>query len=199
HLISAGPGEYDWSWIDEPMRDLEEFGPEPIVDLCHFGVPTWLDNFQNPEAPTALSEYAGAFAKRYAWVRFYTPVNEMYVCARHSALEGRWNEELRDEGAFVRAVIYLASASIRMTGAILSTRPDAVLINSESSEFYQPCCPDDDIERTAAFENERRFLPLDLIYSHDVSPHMRDYLREHGVRDERYDEFMANKPPSRTV
>jgi beta-glucosidase/6-phospho-beta-glucosidase/beta-galactosidase len=199
HLIFAGPSQYDWEWSDEPLAELEHFGPEPIIDLCHFGVPSWLENFQNPELCAALGEYAGAFAKRYPWVRFYTPVNEMYVCARMSALDGRWNEQTRDEGAFVHAVVNLASASIHMTNAILSARPDAVFINSESSEFYQPCCPDDDIQKTADFENERRFLPLDLIYSHDVSPGMRDHLRRHGVSDEQFAWFMETKPPRRTV
>jgi beta-glucosidase/6-phospho-beta-glucosidase/beta-galactosidase len=199
HLIFTGPGRYDWSWSDEPMHELEQLGPEPIVDLCHFGVPTWLENFQNDEIVAALSEYAGAFASRYPWVRFYTPVNEMYVCARHSALDGLWNEQLRSEGAFVRAVLNLAGASIHMTNALLEERPDAIFINSESSEFCQSCCPDPEVQRIADFENERRFLPLDLIYSHDVSPHMRDYLREHGVTDERYGWFMGNKPPRRAV
>jgi hypothetical protein len=86
-----------------------------------------------------------------------------------------------------------------MTNAILAVRPDAIFINSESSEFYQPCCPDEGIQGTAQFENERRFLPLDLIYSHDVSSHMRDYLREHGVSDEQYGWFMASKPPRRAA
>jgi beta-glucosidase/6-phospho-beta-glucosidase/beta-galactosidase len=199
HLIFTAPGQYDWSWSDEPMRELEQLGPEPIVDLCHFGVPNWLENFQNDEIVEALGEYAGAFARRYPWVRFYTPVNEMYVCARHSALDGLWNEQLRSEGAFVRAVLNLAGASIHMTNAILTERPDAIFINSESSEFCQSCCPDPVIQRIAEFENERRFLPLDLIYSHGVSPHMREYLRKHGVTDERYDWFMANKPPRRAV
>jgi beta-glucosidase/6-phospho-beta-glucosidase/beta-galactosidase len=199
HLIYIGPGQYDWSWSDEPMRELEQLGPEPIVDLCHFGVPTWLENFQNDEIVAALIEYARAFARRYPWVRFYTPVNEMYVCARYSALDGLWNEQLRSEGAFVRAVLNLAGASIHMTSAILAERPDAIFINSESSEFSQSCCPDPEVQRIANFENERRFLPLDLIYSHDVSPHMRDYLREHGVTDERYAWFMASKPPRRAA
>ena len=76
------------------------------------------------------------------WVRFYTPVNEMYVCARMSALDGLWNEQLHDEGAYARAAWNLANASIRMSDAILKRRDDAIFINSESSEFYQPCCPD---------------------------------------------------------
>jgi beta-glucosidase/6-phospho-beta-glucosidase/beta-galactosidase len=199
HLIFAARGQYEWAWSDEPLADLERFGPEPIVDLCHFGVPGWLENFQNPEIAAALADYAGAFAARYPWVRFYTPINEMYVCARMSALDGRWNEQRRDEDAFVRAVLNLATASIQMTEAILTVRTDAIFINSESSEFYQPCCPDEEIVGTAEFENERRFLPLDLIYSHDVSPRMRRYLRQHDVSDERYRWFMASKPPRRAA
>jgi beta-glucosidase/6-phospho-beta-glucosidase/beta-galactosidase len=199
HLIFEGPGRYEWSWIDEPMRELESLGPEPIVDLCHFGVPTWLGNFQNSDVPEAFAEYAGAFAARFPWVRFYTPVNEMYVCANFSALKGLWNEQLCDQGAFVRAVLNLVGASIKMTDAILAARPDAVFVNSESSEFYQPCCPDPEIQATADFENERRFLPLDLIYGKHVSAAMRSYLRERGLSDEGYARFMNREAPQRTV
>ena len=199
HLIFTGPGRFDWSWTDEPMLDLEESGPEPIVDLCHFGVPAWLGDFQNEELVAALGEYAGAFARRYPWVRFYTPVNEMYVCARYSAIDGLWNEQERSEGAFVRATLNLAGASIAMTDAILGQRADAVFVNSESSEFSQPCCPDPEIQQIADYENQRRFLPLDLIYAHDVSPAMRERLRGHGVSDETYGRFMAREVPRRTV
>ena len=199
HLAFTAPGRFDWSWIDEPMNELAELGPEPIVDLCHFGLPTWLDSFQNEEIVAALAEYAGAFARRYPRVRFYTPVNEMYVCARMSALDGLWNEQQCSESAFVRAVLNLAGASVAMTDAILAERPDALFVNSESSEFHQACCPDDAIVETAEFENERRFLPLDLIYAHEVSPRIRSYLREHGVTEDHYRRFMARAVPRRTV
>lgn len=183
HLIFEGPGRYDWSYIDPQMEALRELGPEPIVDLCHFGLPSWLGNFQNPDIGQALEEYAGAFVERFSWVRFYTPVNEMYVCARMSALDGLWNEQLHDEGAYARAAWNLANASIRMSDAILKRRADAIFVNSESSEFCQPCCPDEHVQKTADFENERRFLPLDLIYAHQLSDRMCDYLREHGRTD----------------
>lgn len=199
HLIFAGPGQYDWSWCDRAMRDMEQFGPEPIVDLCHFGVPAWLGDFQNEEIVPALTDYASAFARRYPWVRFYTPVNEMYVCARMSALEGVWNEQRADEGSFIRAAVNIASACIHMTKAILRERADAIFINSESGEFTQSCCPGPEIQQIADFDNERRYLTLDLIYSHNVSSAMRECLREYGVTDERYAWFMANKAPRRTV
>ena len=38
-------------------------------------------------------------------MKFYTPVNEMYVTSRMSALDGVWNEQMRTEGSFVTAVV----------------------------------------------------------------------------------------------
>ena len=198
HLVFAGPGEYRWDLVDEPMAELAKHGPEPIADLCHFGVPDWLGDFQNSDIAAALAEYAGAFARRYPWVRFYTPVNEMYVCARMSALDGVWNEQRHDDQSFITAAFNLASASVAMADAILAVRPDAIFINSESSEFYQPCCPDEEIVRRAKLENERRFLPLDLIYAHEVSDLMLDRLREHG-REQDYRRFLAREVPRRSV
>ena len=198
HLVFAAPGRFDWSLVDEPMAELREHGPEPIVDLCHFGVPSWLGDFQNPDVPRALGEYAGAFAERYPWVRFYTPVNEIYVSARMSALDGAWNEQRRDEKAFATAAFNLAGASVAMTDAILRARPEAVFVNSESSEFCQACCPDPEVQEIAEFENERRFLPLDLIYAHEVSERMLGYLREHGVEPE-YRKFLSREVPRRTI
>src|ERR1043165_6683562 len=116
------------------MRQLQIV---PIMDLCHFGVPDWLENFQNRELAQRLSEYAAEFAKRYSWVKFYTPVNEMYVTTRMSALDGVWNEQLRSDDAFVRATANVAQASILMMQAIQRERAAAVFVNSESSEFYQ--------------------------------------------------------------
>jgi beta-glucosidase/6-phospho-beta-glucosidase/beta-galactosidase len=199
HLVFKAPGSYDWDLVDEAMAYLHDHGPEPIVDLCHFGVPTWLGDFQNREVPQALAEYARAFAARYPWVRFYTPVNEMYVCARMSALDGVWNEQKRDEKAFAAAVFNLARASIAMTDAILAVRPDAIFVNSESSEFCQACCPDPEIQRIAEFENERRFLPLDLIYGHPISEGMRGHLRESGIGDADYAGVTAHEVPRRSI
>jgi beta-glucosidase/6-phospho-beta-glucosidase/beta-galactosidase len=199
HLIFDGPGQFSWDYVDPQMEELQEFGPEPIVDLCHFGVPSWLGDLQNADIAPALEEYAGAFAERFPWVRFYTPVNEMYVSARMSALDGLWNEQLRDEGAYARAAWNLANASIRMSDAILRRREDAVLVNSESGEFYQPCCPDPEIQQIADAANERRFLPLDLIFAHPLSPQMHDLLCSQGMSKEDIAKIGGRKVPRRSI
>jgi hypothetical protein len=142
HEIYLGPGRYDWSFMDAVAAEMRRLGIRPIIDFCHFGVPDWLENFQNPKVPEALADYAGAFAERYPWVRHYTPVNEMYVCARLSALEGLWNEQCKDEKSFVTAARHLARAAVLVTQKVRHHRPDAIFVNNESSEYYQACCPD---------------------------------------------------------
>ena len=199
HLIFEAPGKYDWTYCDPQMAELCDHGPEPIIDLCHFGLPSWLGDFQNGDIGPALAEYAAAFAERYPWVRFYTPVNEMYVCARMSALDGIWNEQLRDEGAYGRAAWNLANASIAMSDAILKRRPDAIFVNSESSEFYQPCCPDPHVQQAADAANERRFLPLDLIYAHPLSKPMHDLLRAQGIQDQQIERIAKREVPRRSI
>ena len=88
HRTHLGPGRYDWSFADEVFNGLRELAITPIVDLCHFGVPDWIGDFQNPEWPRLFEEYAHAFAGRYSWCQLYTPVNEIIVCARFSAQYG---------------------------------------------------------------------------------------------------------------
>ena len=105
----------------------------PIVDLCHFGLPDWLGNFQNPDFPELFIGYTRAFANRFPWVQLYTPVNEMYICARFSALYGWWNEQLASDYAFVRALKHLVKANVLAMHTILALRPDAIFIQSESS------------------------------------------------------------------
>ena len=199
HLIHEAPGKYNWALLDEVTAEMQRLGIVPIMDLCHFGLPDWLQNFQNPEVPHALADYARAFARRYPSVRLYTPVNEMYVCAKLSALEGLWNEQLRDERAFVTAVRHLAKANVLMMHAIAEERPSAVFVNSESGEFFQPCCPDPAIRRIADFENERRFLPLDLLYARPVSESMRTYLADHGMPADEYAWFVQQDVRPRSI
>jgi beta-glucosidase/6-phospho-beta-glucosidase/beta-galactosidase len=199
HLVNQRRGQYDWAFLDEVAAEMQRLGVTPIMDLCHFGLPDWLGNFQNPETPQALADYARAFVRRYDWVRFYTPVNEMYVCARFSALEGLWNEQCRDERAFVTAIRHLAKASVLMMQEIAAARPDAVFVNSESGEFFQPCCPDRKVRDKADFENERRFLALDLLYARGVRADMREYLLQNGMPAEEYAWFMQQDVGARAI
>src|SRR3954451_15692340 len=136
-----GPMRYDWSFADKTFGRLHDMQIHPITDLCHFGVPDWIENFQNPDWPMLFSEYAAGFARRFPWVRLYTPVNEIFVCAEFSALNGWWNERLRSDQAFVTALKHLAKANLLAEEAILRLQPRALFIQSESSEYFHPGSP----------------------------------------------------------
>jgi len=199
HFMHLGEEKYEWSFMDRVADTMQQLGIVPIMDLCHFGVPHWIGNFQNADFPTLFAQYAASFAKRYRWVQFYTPVNEMYVTARLSALEGLWNEQLRSDRGFVTAIRHVAAASVLAAEAIRRERPDAIFVNSESSEFYQPCCPDREIVRIADFENQRRFIALDLLYGVPVREDVRQYLFANGMPREEYEWFMNQDVKGRAV
>ena len=191
YKIFQGPGKYYWDELDPIMSEMRRLGIVPVIDLLHFGLPDWLKDFQNPEWPDRFSEYAHAFADRYPWVRYYTPVNEIYVTALFSAAFGWWNERLQSDSGFVTNIKHCVKASLLAMRAILDLRPDAIFIYSESTEYVHPGSPD--LVSQAHFMNERRFLSLDLLFGHDVSATMYKYVLGNGISADEYNWFMQQR------
>jgi hypothetical protein len=88
HRTWLAHDRYDWDFADQTFGRLKALNIVPIVDLCHFGVPNWIGNFQNPDFPQLFAEYARAFAERFPWVQLYTPC-QRDVHLRH-LLGGLW-------------------------------------------------------------------------------------------------------------
>jgi beta-glucosidase/6-phospho-beta-glucosidase/beta-galactosidase len=193
YKIHKGPGEYDWEFADQVMNEIQRLGITPILDLMHFGVPDWLGNYQNPELPIHFADYCGAVAERYPWVRYYTPINEIYVTAKFSAKDGVWNEQLKSDEAFVTAMKHLVAASIIGNQQIARHRPDCVIVQSESAEFTHELRAEHTHE--VQLGNKLRFLSLDLLYAHHPDGDVCKYLRENGLTQKEYDWFMAGEPP----
>ena len=180
HKIFQGPQKYDWHFADKVLTRMHELGIVPILDLVHFGLPDWLGDFQNPDWPRHVADYARAVAERYPWIQLYTPVNEIYVTA-----------QLQSDTGFVNNLKHSVEASVRIMEAILEASPGAVFIFSESTEYVHPGSPD--LVSRAQFLNERRFLSLDLLFGHDVSAKAYRYLRDAGMTSQEYDWFQSNR------
>ena len=179
---------YDWEFADLTFDELRRRGVMPIVDLCHFGVPDWLGDFQNPDFPALFAEYAEAFARRFPWVQLYTPVNEMYVCALFSGRFGWWNEQLSSDHGFVTALKHLVKANVLAMHAILRARPDAIFMQSESSEYFH--AEDPSAIQPAERYNAERFLSLDLNYGRRVNSEMYEFLLDNGMTRGEYHYFL---------
>lgn len=200
HKVSIGPDHYDWSFLDEVLTEMRRLEIEPILDLCHFGMPDWLGNsFQNPEFPSSFAAYARAVAKRFPWLRLYTPVNEMYVCAKFSAKMGWWNEQQNNDRAYVTATLHLARASRLAMCEIMQVTPSAVFIQSEASEQVHTVCGCDENRIRVDWENQLRFLALDLLYGHPLRADVYAWLLEHGMAADDYRWFMSDGVASRCV
>jgi beta-glucosidase/6-phospho-beta-glucosidase/beta-galactosidase len=190
YRMHLGPGRYDWAFADEVLPAFWDLGLIPIVDLCHFGVPDWIGGFQNPDWPTHFAEYAAAFADRFPWIKFYTPVNEMLVCARFSGLYGLWNEQKSSDRDMVAAHKTQCRASVLAMVEILKTRPDAVFVQSEIAEVYLERWPQ--TRADVQFRNHLRFLTFDFLYGAPPHADVLNYLYDHGLTREEYDWFMEH-------
>jgi beta-glucosidase/6-phospho-beta-glucosidase/beta-galactosidase len=192
-----GPGQFDWEFTDDTFHRLKELNITPIVDLCHFGVPDWIGNFQNPDFPQYFAEYARAFAQRYPHLQLYTPINEIFITATFSAQYGWWNECLSSDKTFVTALKHLCKANVMAMQEILKVQREAVFIQSESSEYFHPVRPE--VMGTANFLNQKRFLALDLTYGYPIRVMMYDYLLENGMTREEYHWFEQNQVMARCI
>ncbi len=197
YSIHQGPGKFDWEFADLAMAEIKRQGITPILDLMHFGVPDWLGNYQNPELPVHFADYCGAVAERYPWVRFYTPVNEIYITARSSGKDGAWNEQLKTDKGFVTALKHTVAASILGNQRIAEKRPDCVIVQSESAEYMHEAHATP--SRETQLNNELRFLSLDLLYAHSPSADVCIYMMDNGLTRAEYDWFMAGQPPGYQV
>ncbi|MEO6248714.1 MAG: family 1 glycosylhydrolase [Sphingomicrobium sp.] len=191
HKTWLAPGRYDWEFADVTLADLRRREITPIIDLCHFGVPDWIGNFQNGDFPALFAVYAAAFAERYPWIQLYTPVNEMFICAVFSAKYGWWNEQMTGDTSFVTALKHIVKANVLAMTEILKRRSDAIFIQSESSEYFHADSPA--AIGMAEVMNARRFLSLDLNYGRRVDSEMYEYLMDNGMTREEYHFFLDNR------
>jgi len=191
------PGKYDWDFTDLTFARLRELHITPIVDLCHFGVPDWFGNFQNPDFPFHFAEYAKAFAVRFPELQLYTPVNEIFITALFSAQYGWWNECKQSDREFVTALKHICKANVMAMQAILQVQPEASFIQSESSEYFHAIDPQ--AVPLARFLNQKRFLSLDLTYGYPLNVGMYEYLLRHGMTKDEYQWFIQNQVKAKCI
>jgi len=175
-LLSA-----DWTWSDSRLARLQELGIRPIVGLVHHGSGPMETDLLDPEFPDRLARYAGAVAERYSWVMDYTPVNEPLTTARFSALYGHWYPHRSDDRSFFRAVLIQCRGVAAAMRAIRKVNPDARLVQTEDmgETFARP-----GLAAQAAYENERRWLSLDLLAGRVVPGHsLWDRLMAAGITE----------------
>lgn len=151
--------DLDFSWTDERLAMLRERGITIIGGLLHHGSGPRYTDLIDPDFPQKLAQYAAKVAARYPWIKMWTPVNEPLTTARFSALYGHWYPHTKDYSLFLRALVNECKGTLEAMRAIRKVIPDAQLLQTEDMGKCYSTAP---LRYQANFENERRWLSLDL-------------------------------------
>lgn len=164
YRIEPLEGEFDWRWTDAVIPYIvEELGLDPIIDLMHYGCPFWLRReFASAQYPEAVAAYVGAFASRYrGLVRWYTPLNEPIVTALFCGKRGVWPPYLRGDTGYARILLQVVRGIERTCETLRAVDPGCVLLHVDASGLSRTAR--EDLAAVAAEEQDRSFLPWDLL------------------------------------
>lgn len=139
--VETVPGSYDWALWDESFAACARVGLEPVVDLCHFGLPGHLGGFADPAWVDAFIDYFEAFCDRYPLVRWFTPVNEPSMTALMSGRHGLWNDRLASDADYADILSLCVLANLEAHGRLVADR-DGWTIGAEA--ITVPSGPVDD-------------------------------------------------------
>lgn len=158
--VEQASGQLCFRWADERLERLQKLAVEPIVGLVHHGSGPNHTSLVTPCFAEKLATYAGQVAERYPWLEKFTPINEPLTTARFSGLYGHWHPHGRDDRTFVRALLTQCKSIVLAMSAIRRVTPTARLVQTEDMGFTRGT---DAVQYQADFENERRWLSLDLL------------------------------------
>jgi dTDP-4-dehydrorhamnose reductase len=177
-----------WAWHDARLSELQSLGIEPIAGLLHHGSGPAYTGLLDPDFPLLFARHAQGVAARFPWIRLFTPVNEPLTTARFSCLYGHWYPHHRTTRSFLRATVNQCTAVVLAMRAIRVLRPDAELIQTEDlgKVFSTPA-----LSYQAQFENERRWLSLDLLCGRVNREHpWHETLLANGIEDRELGVFL---------
>lgn len=163
HRVQPSRDQWDWDWMDRAFERLLALGIEPIVDLVHYGLPSWIDDaYLHPDFSRYMSEYAARVADRWRGrVHAYTPLNEPRITAWYCGRLGWWPPHRRGWSGFVAVMLGACRGIVDTVHALRTVDPDVLIAHVDATDLYAT-----DFAEFAAESSHRQalvFLALDLI------------------------------------
>ena len=183
----------DWLDTEKKLNQLLELGIEPITGLVHHGSGPSFVQMQEESFSTGLAEYASKVARKFPFIKYYTPVNEPLTTARFCGLYGLWHPHKRDDASFLQILINECKGTVLAMQAIRKVNLDAKLVQTEDLGKTHSTAK---LNYQATFENHRRWLGFDLLCGLVNSKHkLFKYLIKNGVTDLQLQFFLDNPCP----
>lgn len=187
YRVNPARGRFDWSFSDEVLTfAAQECGLTVILDLVHYGTPTWLpDAFCDPGYPAAVAAWAGAVASRYGdLVTHYTPLNEPLITASFCGQRGVWPPYGHGDEGWLQVALGCVEGMQAATRAIRTAAPQAKVVHVEATHVFGT--EDPRLRGEVELLTGRSLLPTDL-YTGRVGPDhpLAGWLSRHGATAER--------------
>ena len=183
----------DWGVIAENLLFLKENNIKVIAGLVHHGSGPEYVNIMDPTFEEGLAAYAEQVATDFPWIDHFTPVNEPMTTARFCGLYGLWYPHATEASSFLRILLNECKATILAMEAIRKVNPAAKLVHTEDlgKVYSSPS-----LQYQADFENERRWLGMDLMCGL-VNPNhkMYIYLLKNGISEAELEFFNDHATP----
>ena len=193
HVIEPSPGRFDWSYADERMAEFDKLGIDLMMDVMHFGTPTYLKQaVGDPEFPEALERFTTAMVGRYSGqVKTWCPYNEPLVSALFSGDLGFWPPYQRKWRGYMPVLTRIVQAVSRGIRAIRATAPDATVLLCDASETYKTREPH--LQAEVQRRNLRRFVVMDLLLGRVDRDHpLHAWLNQYGMSELDLQWFRSN-------
>jgi beta-glucosidase len=185
YRVQPTPQRWHWDWVERRIDTLLAHGIEPIIDLVHYGLPTWLPGaWLAADLPQRLAEFATRlFTRLRGRVRWYTPLNEPRITAWYCGRLGWWPPNRHGWRGFI-AVLLSACRSICTTVAALRALDHRLVdLHVDATDVYTTSDPG--LRDEAVFRRHLVFLASDLVTGRVDGRHpLRTWLEGHGTRDE---------------
>jgi beta-glucosidase/6-phospho-beta-glucosidase/beta-galactosidase len=196
HRINPRPGQWDWKWADEPLERMIQLGIAPIVDLVHYGLPSWIENaFLHPDYPRYVAEYAARVAERFRGRIFaYTPLNEPRITAWYCGRLGWWPPFQKSWRGFVNVMHGVCRGIVETVHALKSVDAEILPVHVDATDLYTTNDPS--LQQEAEHRQELVFLALDLISGRIGADHpLYAWLKRYGLSDTELNWFSERAVP----
>jgi beta-glucosidase/6-phospho-beta-glucosidase/beta-galactosidase len=182
HRIQPERNVWRWDFVDLALERMLALKIDPIVDLVHYGLPSWMEQaFLDPDYPRYVAEYASRLAERFRGrVKWYTPLNEPRITAWYCGRLGWWPPYRRSWPGFVELMLAICRGVVETVRALREADPDIVPFHVDATDVFET--EDPALEAEVDTRQEIVFLALDLISGRVDARHaLWDWLRRNDA------------------
>lgn len=184
HWDVNAPNGTDWAqWrpLDRALARMQKLNLSPIAEfLRHSSGPTYT-SFLDPEFPEKFASYARAFTRRFPWVDYYAPIQEIQKTVQTKGFSDLY---------FLKAILYQCQATVMAMREIRRINSHAKFIQIEDVGIIQS---PPSMAHEREFKNHCRWLVFDLLCGDvGVGHPLYEYLLETGISEKEIHWFQEN-------